>query len=342
MSVGGAIHSMRYPNPEMLVRIGCGDALAAATEYVEPEAPIVEKTLRFIRYESHPWHGHRPGRYTDDAEMSAANARVLIGDFERTELGFAGAYLAEFERGGKREGYSRGTRALLESVNGDPHSLLHRLKSINPKTRQAYNRSKKNGAAMRSVPFGVLPDVGEMLDLVSLQAAVTHDSLEGLFSARAVALMSHYALYEPGSLEQMGDWCVGHLPHGDQAFRELLTTSWQGGAVTSRRDIPVSLTTVWAVSDLLREGPSLMEIMRRLITWGGDTDSVAAIAWGIASARYRDEVLPAFLENDLELGDPRTGAPYLRELGTKLMTRDIPGHRAAGSAAAGDPAEGDL
>ena len=40
--------------------------------------------------------------------------------------------------------------------------------------------------------------------------------------------------------------------------------------------------------------------------------------------------------------DPRTGAPYLRELGTKLMTRDIPGHRAAGSAAAGDPAEGDL
>ena len=67
----------------MLVRIGCGDALAAATEYVEPEAPIVEKTLRFIRYESHPWHGHRPGRYTDDAEMSAANARVLIGDFER-------------------------------------------------------------------------------------------------------------------------------------------------------------------------------------------------------------------------------------------------------------------
>ncbi len=56
-----------------------------------------------------------------------------------------------------------------------------------------------------------------------------------------------------------------------------------------------------------------MGIMRQTIEWGGDTDSVAAIAWGIASARYPDEKLPEFFDRDLENGT--YGRDYLSTLG---------------------------
>ena len=70
---------------------------------------------------------------------------------------------------------------------------------------------------------------------------------------------------------------------------------------------------------VLAQENSLMGILRQVIKWGGDTDSVAAIAWGIASARYQGEKLPELMERDLEGGNARTGTPYLRALGAQLM-----------------------
>jgi ADP-ribosylglycohydrolase len=61
--------------------------------------------------------------------------------------------------------------------------------------------------------------------------------------------------------------------------------------------------------------------MSRVASWGGDTDSVAAIAWGIASARYPDEVLPQFLEIDFEAGRGNYGAQFLKDLGEQLMCK---------------------
>jgi hypothetical protein len=77
------------------------------------------------------------------------------------------------------------------------------------------------------------------------------------------------------------------------------------------------------VHTLLVEEQSLVGMMRRLLQWGGDTDSVAAIAWGIASARYPDEVIPTFFEEDLEVGRP-FGVPFLRTLGRELMETNRP------------------
>lgn len=67
-----------------------------------------------------------------------------------------------------------------------------------------------------------------------------------------------------------------------------------------------------------------MAIMRRLLEWGGDTDSVAAIAWGIASSRYQDEVLPEFMERDLEPGS-EYGVAFLKGLGVQLMAKYLSG-----------------
>jgi ADP-ribosylglycohydrolase len=83
----------------------------------------------------------------------------------------------------------------------------------------------------------------------------------------------------------------------------------------------VAITTVHAVTDVIVREKSLMGMLGRVIRWGGDTDSVAVIAWGIASARFRGEKLPEFLERDLEGGNATTGADYLRQTGAALMAR---------------------
>ncbi len=83
--------------------------------------------------------------------------------------------------------------------------------------------SEKNGAAMRAVPFGVIRALVEMAHVVGVQARITHDSPVGDFSAQAVALMSHYALYEATSrLAEMPRWCVDNLPQCDSRLRHLL------------------------------------------------------------------------------------------------------------------------
>jgi ADP-ribosyl-[dinitrogen reductase] hydrolase len=159
-----------------------------------------------------------------------------------------------------------------------------------------------------------------VLTVATVQASVTHDTPPGRFSARAVALMSHFSLYETVGFNDLPAYLVEHLPEEDRQFNGCYAP-WSGRQVRSEKGKPVSLTNVQAVLHLLIKKPSLKEIMELLIEWGGDTDSVAAIAWGVASARYQDEELPAFFDRDLEGGNEKTGAPYLKELGKALMRK---------------------
>lgn len=302
---------MKHPNPKLLTYIAMGDAYGMAVEYIKfpRDQHILDECRQFTKYSSHPVHKTKPGGYTDDTEMSAANTHVLLGDVF-TPLTFADAYVAEFQRGGKRDGYSRGFQAILEKVQTGQEMM----DALVPD-------SDKNGAAMRAVPFGVIKDIPRMLELATMQAKITHDSPVGRFSARAVALMSHFALYVDMPFSEMVKWCIEHLPAEDKEFSYIFSVPWNGDAVKGYDDASVGLTTVQAVATLCATKTSLKEILLTAIEWGGDVDSVAAIAWGIASARYQDEVLPEFLERDIEGGNPYTGAQYLTDLGTKLMEK---------------------
>lgn len=305
---------MRHPDPQLLLRIAMADAAAAGAEYLKfpRDQAVRDRVLAFTRYVAHPTHGHPAGDYTDDAEMSIANALVLLEHgppFPR--YAFADAYVHEFAFGGRRNGYARGFQAFLESVT-DGADFLARIRPD----------SDKNGAAMRAVPIGVLPTVEAVLEAATVQATLTHDTAVGRFSARAVALMAHYALYEEGPLSAAPAWCLARLPSDDVVrFRTMLEARWSGRPVMSYDVLPVGLTTVQAVADLVAHQPSLMAILEQAICWGGDTDSVAAIAWGIASPRFQDEKLPAFLEHDLERRSAKTGATRLRDIGARLMAK---------------------
>lgn len=310
---------MKNRNDRMLLFIGMADAFAAASEYLTGvnEQFMRYACLKFKCYCGHPTHGLRASFYTDDTEMSVANARVLIdrGVSELSPLVFASAWFHEFQMGGRRKGYSKGFQNLLENAN----SGYELLKSIS-------SDSDKNGAAMRSVPFGVLPNIEELLRVATFQAIITHNTPPAAFSARVVALMSHFTLYEDAPFSKLPEYCLANLPKDDvNVFGYIFKERWTGGRVVGKKGgVPVSITTVHAVVDLLLHQASLMDILTQTIVWGGDTDSVAAIAWGIASARYQNEKLPEFLERDLEEGKLSTGAIYLRGVSTMLMEKYSP------------------
>lgn len=298
---------MLYPNPKMLLRIAQADAYCMATEYIKfpRDFGTYFNAQRFERYVAHPTHGLRPGTYTDDTQMSIAVAEFLLSGLEPSKLSFAEAFYAAFKRD-PRNGYSRGFQVILESV-GSGQQLLERLVPT----------STKNGAAMRSVPLGVIRDVGVLCDTARVQASVTHDTPDGIISSTAVALLSHWSMYEDVPWDVMATRLAERWPEQSDVFvadwpdRPVCDMTREGG-----RD--VGLNTVTAVCTLLRKGTSLMDILKRVIAWGGDTDSVAAIAWGIASSRFRDENPPEFLEHTLEPGGSY-GAGYLLGLGSRLM-----------------------
>lgn len=305
---------MRYPNPNMLLRIAQGDAYAMAAEYCErhPDEPEYQELREFKRYLTHPtYHKLKAGTYTDDTQMSIAVTEALVNDASGlfwenylTHEQFAEHFYQAFKRD-QRDGYSRPFQRILEAATSPTH--LRSL--IRPD-------SDKNGGCMRAVPIGVLQDPKRVIEVASMQAAVTHATYGGINSSVAVALMSHYALHDRRDFSSMFGWCVGWQP----AF-EYFRQPWSGPVHHKQKgDHGVGMMTAWAVCTLLQEQGSLLKIMRQVLDWGGDTDSVAAIAWGIASCRYPDEQLPAFFEVDLERENgSKYGPEFLKGLGKRLM-----------------------
>jgi ADP-ribosyl-[dinitrogen reductase] hydrolase len=297
------------PNPLMLLRIAQGDAYGMATEYIKfpRDQQVHDAALKFERYVKHPTHNLNAGQYTDDTQMSIAVSEVLLKlppNYENprlretpgAEAELQGTFIESFIRCFKRDerdGYSRGFQAFLEGVE-DGADFVTRIE----------NDSDKNGAAMRSVPIGVLPDPSTVVDVAAIQAKTTHNTVGGIQASILVAMMSHFALYRSESFKVFPEWL-------DQYTSAVLLT--HDGPVVGPG---VGIKTAHAVFTLLSTEKTLLGIARKVIEWGGDTDSVLSIAWGIASARMSEE-LPAFFEGGLE--DGTYGRNFLRDLGTKLM-----------------------
>ena len=277
------------PNPDMLLKIAFGDAYGMSCEYRKKN---LQEALRFDRYIRHPEWGPEAGFYTDDTQMSIAVSRCLLAGSLKKE-DFAHQFVLCYKRD-QRPGYAPHFQTLLDSI----WTGTELLQKINP-------ASNKNGAAMRSVPLGILPTTDEVLRVAEVQASVTHDTYGGILSSQIVALASHYALYYDEPLSEVREWLETVLD------RQIL--DWLGGPV---KEPEVGLATARAVISLIEREESLLGIARTCLTWGGDTDSVLAITWGIASTRMKED-LPLFFYRDLEGGT--YGKTYLENLGKVLM-----------------------
>lgn len=294
----------------MLVRIAQGDAYGVACEYIKfpRDQEVYDRALKFENYDRHPVHRLRPGQYTDDTQMSIAVSEVLLKTDVKPHTGigidpikhrFAASFFDCFKRD-PREGYSQGF-----------HFILNKSQTVDQMVRSLDPSSDKNGAAMRSVPIGVLDDPNHVKYVANIQAQITHDTIGGVNSSIAVALMSHFALHSNDSLHELPAWLRSKMQKAPAGMFE----PWPGGPVEGPE---VGVKTARAVLSLLVQGETLLGVARKAIEWGGDTDTVLSIAWGIASTRMKEEP-PGFFFDNLE--DGPFGRRFLHKLGQELMKK---------------------
>src|SRR5690349_16721794 len=150
----------------MLLEIAVGDAYGAGMEYVDPDFTREHNHLR--SYVAHPRHAIAPGAYTDDTQMTLALAEAIVERAPWTREELADRFVAVFRRD-PRVGYSQRFHDLLVTLR-DGADLLERIQP----------HSDKSGAAMRAVPLGVYPSIDEVVARCSLQAAITHDTPDGV------------------------------------------------------------------------------------------------------------------------------------------------------------------
>ena len=144
----------------MLVEIAIGDAYGAGFEFCPREKILRSNTL--ATYVPHEL-GIEAGRYTDDTQMSIAVAEVVLAKTDMSSSDFADAFVRCFKRD-VRKGYAKGMQGLLESCE-DGTVLRQRLRP----------ESRRNGAAMRSVPLGLISDKQLLTSTAKEQAAITHN-----------------------------------------------------------------------------------------------------------------------------------------------------------------------
>jgi len=276
----------------MLVELAIGDAYAAAFEFVDWE---LTRDHQLGDYARHPRHEREPGRYTDDTQMSIAVAELIVSRAPFTRENLADCFVQAFQRD-QRTGYARGFYEFLTGVK-DGADFLARIRPS----------SDKNGGAMRAVPVGVFARVEEVVEKSALQARLTHDTPEGATAAVAVSLMSHFFLYRLGARQELPAFLASFALGPNWAEPWSGTVDVKGYSATR------------AALRLVLEHDQLSAIIEHAVRFGGDTDTVAAIALGVASCCPEiQNDLPQRLLMGLESGT--YGREFLRDLDLQLLS----------------------
>jgi ADP-ribosyl-[dinitrogen reductase] hydrolase len=246
------------------------------------------------RYVPHPRHRLIPGSYTDDTQMSIAIAEVIVSQAPWTSEVLANSFVTCFKRD-RREGYAGGFYNFLLNIPDGTEFLA----KIRPD-------SDKSGAAMRAGPIGIYSTPEKVIEAATIQAAITHNTPDGINAAVAAALMTHYFIYQLGTKGKLGQFIEGYVS-GEWS------KPWEG-KVKSKGWMSVRA----AITAVMRND-SMSELLQDCIAFTGDVDTVATIA--LAAGSCSEEIsqdIPMHLVTGLENG--AYGKDYLIKLDKQLMS----------------------
>ncbi len=200
--------------------------------------------------------------FTDDTVMTCAVAQALM-DSKEDFSDLSEKTVAAMQRIGRQYpncGY--GARFIHWMFTDDP---------------QPYN-SCGNGSAMRVSPVGfVARDVEEAKHLSAAVTCISHDHPEGMKSAEAIAVAIVMARQGKSKEEIRTEMEKYYdLSTSVDAYRK----EWGGhGKEICQFSVPQALACFF-------EGNSYEDVIRNCISIGGDSDTIGAIAGGIAEAFY--------------------------------------------------------
>lgn len=311
----------------MLLDIAIADAYGAGFEFAKPDV-LARRPNDFTRYFRHNLDDNLPGMYTDDTQMSLGLARWLSSVTPETlattkPRDIAWFFVDTFQRD-PRQAYSRRIFNVLKA-NSNVDDFLRVIDAS----------STRSGAAMRSAILGVLPTLGDAVRIATLQAKITHDTPEGISTAVAVASAAWYVRHgftmpQALVLARMQAWtaarnCVDRVLRED-ALRFLVqqAETWNNSNATTKPSLPVSYHGAPCVQAafyaLLQHADDPISMLKAIVSYAGDTDTVAAIAMGILSmAPGPGIVWPQWCYSTLENGP--WGRDYLVNVDTTLAQR---------------------
>lgn len=218
--------------------------------------------------------------YTDDSIMTLAVARWLLDDpgysygkLEESLVRFGKEYPSP--KGGYGGGFSRWL--FYPEVRGDYSGPSRDAPYESPTGRRPYY-SFGNGAAMRVSAVGWFFDTLEETERVAeISAAITHDHPEGIRGAKATAA-AVYLARTGHSKEEIRDYIR-------ENFGYDLSLSWDywydhyGWDASCQGTVPQALIAFLDSSDF-------EDAIRRAVSLGGDSDTLACITGGVAEAFY--------------------------------------------------------
>ena len=288
----------------MMLEIGVGDSYGAGFEFAKPERLAQIKNDLSIYY-PHNLPGHLPpGSYTDDTQMSIAIAEILLMSRKHWNIEEIADKFVEVYKRDPRNGYSRGLQSILDKPDITNGSALRSV---------LVPVSDRCGAAMRSVPIGLIRDIPELLRFCQTQASITHNTSAGIKSSQAVALAAHFYKYNPKGFANLEQFIQVHTKDYETRW-----CTWSKGRVVSTSAHEVVRAALFAVTTL----GSQSEMLKQSIDYKGDVDSVAAIAMGVSSLKSDAEKdLPVYLQLGLE--DTTYGRAYLVELDKRLASVNL-------------------
>lgn len=290
---------------DILLCIGIGDSLAAGCEYSNEN---VEACASLQGYVKHPKHPLPPGSYTDDTQMSLANAEFMVelAKFDGTNLRMNDVvqfWMDAFHRD-QREGYA-GFFYLFLLGHTKKEEFL----------KDIISTSDKSGGAMRAGVFGLCKTARDALVMASYQASYTHNSIIGRNSAEAAALMVWH-FRNGGSKADLMPFLKQYIPNfGPDVLKPDI--QWDDIVPWSGKVRAQGYMHIAAAITAILESESYSDVLRKCCEFTGDTDTVAAIAMAAASqCQEINPEIPDILFETLENG--QYGRDYLIQVSREL------------------------
>ena len=226
-------------------------------------------------------------RMTDDSYMTMAVAEALMG---RLPVELNATWLCFFQ--------DDVAKRFVSYWQKDPYAGYGKMfwqwcmRTVKEGKRQPGYHSFGNGAAMRIAPVAYAAKNEEELKVVSrIVTEITHNHPEAIKGAEAVALCVYLALHGASKEEIRKRIVEDYYPeieHFD--FADLI--EHYSFHATCQDSVPQAIYCFLISTDL-------EDTIRNCVAIGGDTDTVAAMAGGIAEAYYQKDSLSKFEEDFL-------------------------------------------
>ena len=208
-----------------------------------------------IKHADFPLFG-RQSRFTDDTVLTIATAYSILEECDYAEA------FRTFGRRYPRAGYGGAFYHWLFSTESAPYN------------------SWGNGSAMRVSPVGfAFESVDAVLEEAARSASVTHNHPEGIKGAQATALAIFLARKGESKDFIKSEIEKRFVYDLNRALDDI--RPGYGFDVSCQGSVPESITA-------FLESKDFEDVVRKAVSLGGDSDTMACIAGGIAQAFYRE------------------------------------------------------